>query len=312
MIFRNLPPSKSGPFTSARRKRTPKQCISHCLVAFLLMGTAGAETAVFQNGIADPFSGLTYFGTEDTTLTADYFYPPPGFGDPIFGGTNNSGPGIQLGAGHENAGNRTHRILIRFDLSSMAGRFLSIDRVALRMYAAQGVISRTISAYRVSTANSDWVEGNGPLDSGFGPGDIGSSTWQFKIQGTTPGTGIPWASGELPGPQRGLGTAGVDYFAAPIGTITTPPYPDHFSDFVFNDVSFINDWVSGMNGGVLLRQNDETSDGLFGFPSSESASASFRPELIVTYTPTPEPSVAFSLCSAISIALIARPRHRAT
>lgn len=71
-------------------------------------------------------------------------------------------------------------------------------------------------------------------------------------------------------------------------------------ELVFTDVSFIGDWAAGSNPGMALQTEDETVTSRLGFHSSEyTDDTSLRPQLVIGYTPVPEPSTLALLATGL-------------
>lgn len=244
---------------------------------------ANAVLAVYKEGGLDPVTGLTYTGAEDTMVLTQ-------------GGnsTDNFGQRGDFSAGRRDfAGGGTAHGLVRFDITSLNGQYTSINSVTLRLYPdfvdVPAGVTETMELHRVTSANTGWVEGNGASFTGFGPEDVGGSTWAFRVQGSSTFTGTPWAG------SSGASTPGTDFAAAILASNTfnaSTPLSTAY-DFVFNDVSFIPAWTAGTNEGLLLKiPNDTTFTNRreLGWWSSQWTAANLRPDLIIDYTAIPEPS----------------------
>lgn len=176
--------------------------------------------------------------------------------------------------------------LIRFDVTSLAGQFLSISNVTLRLFVTvPSSINRgdTLQAFSLASANSDWIGGSGVGANNGEPEDLGMSTWAQEIQGSA-----NWAG------SAGASTPGVDYVDAPLATFgyaSTNVAVGSYIDLVFTNTGIFTDWVAGINPGLLLRTASEADSELI-FASSQSATVQWRPQLIVNYRPnTPETNV---------------------
>ena len=267
---------------------------------------AHAATATYKEGSPDPFTALTYSGTSDTVLLTQ-------------GGNSTDNLGLRgdFSAGRrDGSGGGTAHGLIRFNIASLTGQYASINSVTLRLYPdfviVPANITETLEVHRVTAADSGWVEGNGTSFTGFGPEDVGGSTWAFRVQGSSPGTGTPWAG------SAGASTPGTDFnasvLASSIFNASTPLSTAY--DVVFNDVSFLAAWAAGSNEGLLLKiPNDTTFTDRreIGFWSSEDTGlgGANRPELIINYNSVPEPGV-FGLLLVGAVSALSRKRRFAT
>lgn len=233
----------------------------------------GVALAIFRQDANDPFTGANYTGAEDVWLYTN---------GPSTGTENrNTGADTRVITGGIPDGPR--HALMRFNLTSLAGQFASISKVTLRLFwqsnsGAFDSTPDTLRVYRVASANSAWVEGNGfaHLTS-----DPGWSTWSHRIFGTT-----SWAG------TAGANTAGTDYVNTIIGSkaYTLSEVAGDAFDIDLTDTSFVADWVAGNNSGLYLRTLAE--DGQAIFHSSESTTASLRPQLIIEYSATGAPEIA--------------------
>jgi hypothetical protein len=275
-----------------------------CVVLVLLgiQSVAHAVTAVFQDGQATPVVGGAYSGTRDTMLLVN-------------GGTNSAtdnfgGRGeVTVGAMGFTGDPYLRRSLIKFDITALSGQAGTINSATLRLFLFNGNNATgggTVNLFRVAAANAGWVEGGGIATGNYGGG---SSTWASLVEGSS-----AWAGG-----TGGMGVAGVDYLSSAISSYSYAAIPGIGTaiDFVFSDVSFLGDWIAGNNGGLFLRQADETNaQNWLSFYSSETgvnwptdtASASLRPQLIIDFDMVPEPSRFMIALSALMPVLLRRRR----
>jgi len=188
------------------------------------------------------------------------------------------------------------RSLIRFDVSALAGQYVSVSSVTMRLrqittgYVPGGAagVGINVDAFRITPVNSNWAEG---LDAGSytAPPWWGvKTTWNVRLIGIGGWTGNGFAGGlGMPGgagydvPAFGTGTSnGVDtWMDVPIGG----DLMDLMDQWTQNPV--VNRQVGEfgteipdnpvLNEGILLQ-----SDGLIQWSSAEGA---FSPELVVVY-----------------------------
>ena len=232
-------------------------------VVGLMGGLAPAEVVSFQQG-ADNALVTGYQGTDDNAVHSGnrvdqnagaYHLGPVGM-SPWPGG----GPS---------------RGLLRFDLSAMAGRYLDINSITLKL-CTNKYYKTGVSIYAIKPANADWVEGSVQWEE-----ETGASCWNYKAYDTS-----DWAGSE------GLGTPDTDYDSVALATFDTP------SDGVGGVVSIpltahagltpkdlIDQWSGNQadNPGLLLKADDETSGSAM-FASSEVLFG-VAPELIIDYEP---------------------------
>ena len=235
----------------------------------LVVGTSPADVISFQQG-ADNALVTNYQGTDDNTLHA-------GSRVDQNAGTYHVGP-----VGKSPWGGNASRGLMRFDLSAMAGQYIAINSVSLKLYSDSKKVSpQTFSIYAIKPANADWVEGTVQWAV-----ETGSSCWNYKAYDTS-----NWAG------SAGLGTADVDYYATALGTFVTTG--GGLVEAALSGIpglslkDLIDQWSGSQanNAGLLILGNETTAfqmfasaEGLFGVP----------PELIIDYV-VPEPASALIL-----------------
>ncbi len=167
-----------------------------------------------------------------------------------------------------------HRILVRFDLSSVPPG-TPIESAVLSLYHVRNTDAgddrpQEVNVYRVT---SPWTEGTGDNpypEPGYAPD---GATW------TLAGPGIPWK------------TAGGDFDPARQASATAPPFSN--PDWVSWDVTgLVGEWMNGgaPNHGLMLRAGGgEWLE--HRFASRNAAVPGQRPRLIIRYgaIPTPTP-----------------------
>jgi len=268
------------------------------VIAALLFGAAvllpssslRADTLTLQDGLN------SYAGTEDTMINA---------GLPIFNWGNYNL--LEL----TNGGGNPMRLLIRFDVSQLAGQFSSINSVTLRLFPVSvpsGAVN--VQLFEPVSGNADWIEGTGA----GAPVTPGTPSWRNKVQITTT-TGTPWVGGE------GLGSTGFGPLLAQTqidnSTTTLAPFDLTISNTAAA-TGLINDFLGANNPGFLIHLDNETSTGNYDmlFYSREINSANtstpnaetLRPELIIDFTPTPEPATAGLLLLGLGGLVLRRQR----
>lgn len=243
------------------------------LIALGLFGTASADaaTVVYKNGTATPFVGGTYAGEQDTMLASN------GGGTSSFGART----GIQIGA----AGALVDHGLLRFNLTSMAGQYSSINSVTIGLTLSSTVgvgasaYSETLQIYAVSAANSDWVEG-----SSSSPATDGSSTWKYKSQTSTT-TGTSWAG------AAGANTMGTDYDSLLLASYTYDNTAATRGYITLTlPASLIESWIGGNTAGLFLRTATDVNTGGLDQRIEILTNGTNLPSLIIDYAAIPEPS----------------------
>lgn len=179
--------------------------------------------------------------------------------------------------------NHLHRILMRFDLSSISSAN-TITSATLKFYkwsAVKAANSRIVRAYSVTQNNGDWTEGT----KSNATAGAGEPCYNAKEADGSGGITTNWAGG------AGCDVSGTDYEATELGTVTAD-YSDAVGTeytLTFNNdgIARIQNWLDATNtnyGLLLLVDNTATGGNLFQIDSKESATASERPLLTIIYT----------------------------
>ena len=271
------------------------QLLGALVIVVFIGGAAIAEIVTFQKGVDDPFTGELYAGFEDSLLIN--VESNANYADYNFGLYPYIGIGVN---GTDNAIKRKE--LMRFDITSLADEYTSINSVTLRLYpysvgTTTGSVNfaNNLQLFRLSAANGDWVEGT-QIDSEY-PVEVGSPCWNYRAYNDT-----PWASGTP-------GTDATDYTGGPIAVTPFDSVPTDWVELEFTDLSFINDWVAGNNSGMILRVENEVSESFLLFLASNDWEeyAEYWPQLVIDYNPVPEPtSVALLIGGLLAIVCLRR------
>lgn len=290
--------------TTGKRLSTGLARVSGWAAALAMLAAtvvAGAESVTFKDGNSTPFVGGTYAGTQDNGMFA--------------GETNNNyGAGTFFDVGDAGAFGNVRRSLIRFDVTALAGQYSQINSITLNVYPQDhtdvlgpGTNTNTMQVFEINTLNGAWLEGTTA-----GAPQNGSPSWgNLAYDPTTP---TPWVGG------GGLGTPGTGYDATPLGSTVwngSTPNNDAGNPFSISLLtgntaaltSLINDWSSGSNPGMLLRGLNEPGNAyvVMRVNSADNGTAALRPELIIDYTPIPEPA-SIGLLALGAVALCVRRR----
>ena len=240
------------------------------IATLILASTAASVSGVsvsFQEGIGG------YAGTDDNQMLD----PGTGFQNDNIGARN----AIQLG----NASSiTTRRSILRFDVSSLAGLYSSIDSATITLRKANGPTgggTDSADMYAMIDANAGWVEGVG----NFAPAaNDGSSSWVSSADPTA------WVGG------GGGGTLGALQTSLP-GVSGNDP-ANTFYVFTL-DTSLVDHWITTANAGVVIKEGAEIDGAGSGtdlqieFYSAQFgalADAPVRPKLTINYTEIPEPT----------------------
>ena len=235
------------------------------LVVLGLMAPASpAEVVSFQQG-ADNALVTDYQGTDDNAVHA------------ANRADQNAGA-YHLGPVGQSPwpGGGASRGLLRFDLSAMAGLYLDVNSITLKLNTNK-YYKTGVSIYAIKPANAGWVEGTVQWAA-----ETGSSCWNYKAYDETAPTA--WAGSE------GLGAPDTDYDSVPLATfdtlddgvggIVSIPLTGHAGLTI---ADLIDQWSGDQvnNAGLLIKADDETS-GCAMLASSEVLFG-VAPELIIDY-----------------------------
>lgn len=272
-----MKPRQPGRAKSPTSKPRPASAVTCILAGLVLLAISGpqypcsAATAVFQAGSPEPFGAGIYTNVQDTMLV----FNNSGEMDQNFGARSD----FEVGE-VPNYPSCIRHVLIRFDVTSLAARFVAISNITLRLFVTVSYdigSGDTLEAFLLTTANNGWVEGSGTSSDLGQPPDCGMSTWAQEVECTANWAGSPGAS-----------TPEVDYVSAPIATDWYAPSNTDvgtYINLVFTNTSFFSDWLAGRNPGLLLRTRSENDSSLT-FASSQSTTVAWRPALTVHYAPT--------------------------
>lgn len=265
--------------------------------------------AVFLSGpVAATAATAVISVLDDTTLVQD-----AGADDNNFGGRN------ELITSQTTTGNNRRLALLRFDVSSLAGQFSSIDSVSLQVRLNTGravpTTGQILDIFRMGEGNTGWVEGTGTgTTAGDGVTVPDTVTWRAKSDNAVVASRVNWAG------SAGLATAGTDYFSASMGAtnaFTTGAYAAGdvititltASGFTLNDM--INDWLADgtANAGLLIRGRFTNTNNQIFFDSNETILAGAQAaRLTINYTPVPEPGSLALLLLGTATAVTRRRR----
>jgi len=216
---------------------------------------------------------------------------------------NNFGGRVELLTSNSSTSGSNRRFgLLRFDVSSLAGQFSSIDSMTLKLRLRSGggravpTTGQTLDIFRIADANAGWVEGTGLSTPTPDPGVTVPDTATYRARSDNADTGlrVAWAG------SAGLNTADTDYFTPALGSTatfnTTSGYaPGTVIEIPLTATGFtltemVNAWLTQggtTNAGLLIRGRTGTANGQIFFDTNETEAAETpQPaQLVITYTP---------------------------
>lgn len=244
------------------------------LLASAALFPVQAQTPVATVTLRNDYRPGGYTGTEDTWIWEAYKTYSKG-------GHEDFNVGTWLGPSKE-------RGLIRFNLSSLKGRFTHIIAARLKLtvkrmdvYQGGPWTGQAFNLYRVSDANRSWSAGTStdlPQE--------GAACWSYKafssvIDLTTgkPG-GTDWAG------SAGCGTPDIDFVTTPISTVnlSSTVTPGTVVTWNLTNLNDLEDWVARPSDNAGYRMTAPGLEALgkgqaAAFHSSEAADFAVRPAL---------------------------------
>src|SRR3954467_12363833 len=255
------------------------------------VSVARANVVTFKNGTSFSIGAnnvVNYAGTQETVRN----WNAP---------NNNYGGWIDWNLGLNSAGHLDDGI-VRFDVTAMSGQFSQINSVTLRMFkylngetgAFNNVADRWVDVFTI-LAVDNWVEGTAA--------GVGGAVQQGTATQSQPQLGIsgPWSNGFALASDNVVVPAGGAFYA------NFPLDPN-----LVNLNSLVTSWsLQPINSGLLLALDGSPGSWNRGFifgAHENPTGIEFIPELVIDYTPVPEPSSIGSI-ALIGMGLMMRPRR---
>jgi len=189
-----------------------------------------------------------------------------------------SGSGSYLCVGNTNQGGSTNtrRALLYFDISSQIPLGSTINSATLTLHMSQtSAGSQSVTLHRVLENWGEGISNSGPCSGGAAFDD--DATWRYTFYNfTNPSQSTSWTSlgGDFDPALSANAIVGGDGF---------------YSWSAAAMVTDLQGWVDVpvTNFGWMLRGNEFSSQTAKRFDSAENSNVSFRPELVVDFTPGP-------------------------
>ena len=201
---------------------------------------------------------------------------------------NSNGGGLGVFTGADGSGNKL-RALLQFDIAGAVPAGSTITGAELTLHLGQVAgggggaaddTPRVIELHRLAT---DWGEstngtGASTISGASSPAKPGDATWNARMFGTA-----LWAT---PGGDFAPASSG----SATVGQTLNDPYTWSSVPGMVSDVqAWLNDPTSN-HGWLLLNASEAEPRTFRAFWSDEASNAALRPQLVITYTPVPEPT----------------------
>lgn len=223
-----------------------------CVAALMLAAAAHADTTTITT-------------SKDNTL---YF--------PLIGPTSN-GAGEFVYAGASGAGPR--RALLAFDIAAAVPAGATIDSVSLTLHLSRFSLFSDGNDITLHRVLADWGEGTSDAGDpgGFGatptPGD---ATWDHRFYDD-----VFWTT---PGGDFDPTVSGNTFVDVVLGHYTWSSTPQMVAD--------VQNWLDNPSSsfGWLLMGDEGTPNSAKRFDSRENIVPAYRPQLVIEYTPIPEPA----------------------
>src|SRR4051812_14408270 len=267
--------------------------VSRFLCAFVAIlafnaSVAGASVVTFKNGSSFSVGAnnvVNYAGTQETVRN----WNAP---------NNNYGGWIDWNLGLNSAGHLDDGI-VRFDVTAMSGQFSQINSVTLRMFkylngetgVFNNISERWVDVFTIPAVDN-WVEGTAAgVGGAVQQGVATQSQPQFGLSG-------PWSNG----------------FALASNNVVVPAGGAFYVNFTLDPTlvnlnSVVTSWSSQpINSGLLLALDGAPGSWNRGFifgAHENPTGVEFIPELVIDYTPVPEPALIGSV-SLLGVILLTR------
>jgi hypothetical protein len=163
--------------------------------------------------------------------------------------------------------------LLRFDLSDIPFDATCVN-ATLTLKDESTAPTATLVVYSISVNNKEWIEGTKT----FATAGAGEPCWNALAADGAGGVTTAWHG------SAGLSTSGEDFEADAIGTFSVNGEPALTPFICSLDTNRISGWFgeNNTNYGILLLTSDYS--GFNGdFSSSDAATTSYRPKLVVQY-----------------------------
>jgi PEP-CTERM motif len=214
----------------------------------------------------------------------------------IFNESNNNNGAGNLYTGVAGSVVGIRRALLQFDIASSIPVGSTINSVSLRLTQTRHGPNAIVESMEIRPLLAFWGEGTGANAGTGNAPTAGAVTWNFREFNTN-----AWSPGGSFGPASGSASFGLTNFTAT--TFSSQPAM----------VTDVQSWLNtpATNFGWLLKYvNETTGFGAREIASKENATASWRPQLTIDFTPIPEPS-SMTLLAMAAMATTRFRRRRA-
>lgn len=208
---------------------------------------------------------------------------------------NSGGAAITFAAGATNNG-RARRGMLWFDVATHVepGSLITGATLVLRMDGTSDTQPRDIRVHRLLADWGEGTSGGGGMGGGAGqPPSLNDATWNFRFFST-----ISWAN------------PGGDFVAAPSAITAVGTAVDFYawsSAVLAADVQL---WLDhpDVNFGWIILGDESTSQTSRRFSTRDAPNATFRPLLVIEYTPVAEPATIWLYLAGSAFAPCVRRR----
>jgi hypothetical protein len=175
------------------------------------------------------------------------------------------------------------KAVMRFDLSGLSedDECVQATLYLYHSYSAEGGNEITATAYSVSAANGDWIEGVGNIAIAL----EGEPCWNAKEADGEEGVQTAWAG------SAGMSTSGTDYEATALGSTQIDPGDDIGTEYQIElTPERIQEWFGATNTNHGIVVFNTNGNGAPHLGSSDHITTGYRPKLVVLYATATTPS----------------------
>jgi hypothetical protein len=181
---------------------------------------------------------------------------------------------------------------MRFDLSGLSedDECVQATLYLYHSYSAEGGDEITATAYSVSEANGDWIEGVGNIAIAL----EGEPCWNAKEADGEEGVQTAWAG------SAGMASSGTDYEATALGSTQIDPGDAIGTEYQIElSPTRIQGWLGATNTNYGIVVFNTNGNGGPHLGSAEHTTTGYRPKLVVRYVEAESDEITGTLSSTL-------------